>query len=82
MTKRWRPLHAADRAFASGSELGVLHGVPFTVKECIAGRGDAYDSGDARVADAIAPRDDPAVERMRQAGAVPVGRTNLPDAAF
>ena len=28
--------HAADRAFASGSELGVLHGVPFTVKECIA----------------------------------------------
>ena len=72
----------ADRAFATGSPLGPLHGVPFTVKENIAVAGTPTTSGMRVFADAIAPRDDPAVERLRQAGAIPIGRTNLPDAAF
>ena len=72
----------ADRAFAAGSLLGPLHGVPFTVKENIAVAGTPTTWGMHVFADAITPHDDPAVERLRQAGAIPIGRTNLPDAAF
>jgi amidase len=56
--------------------------VPFTVKESIAVAGTPTTMGMRVLAYAIAPRDDPAVERLRQAGAIPIGRTNMPDAAF
>ena len=72
----------ADRALAAGTPLGPLHGVPFTVKENIAVAGTPTTSGMTLLADAIAPQDDPAVERLRRAGAIPIGRTNLPDSAF
>ena len=73
---------AADEARAAGDRLGPLHGVPFTVKENLAVAGTPTTQGMAVFADAIAPRDDPAVERLRRSGAIPMGRTNLPDAAF
>ena len=73
---------AADEALARGAPLGPLHGVPFTVKENIAVAGTPTTAGMVLLADAIAPRDDPAVERLRASGAIPIGRTNLPDAAF
>jgi amidase len=73
---------AADVAFSTGDALGPLHGVPFTVKENIAVAGTPTTSGMVLFAEAIAPRDDPAVERLRASGAIPVGRTNLPDAAL
>jgi amidase len=78
---------AADRAVASGGELPPLHGVPFTVKGNIDLAGTptthgikalaaAYPAVDAPAVDA------PAVERMRAAGAIPLGHTNLPDFAI
>ena len=73
---------AADDALGAGEPLGPLHGVPFTVKENIAVAGTPTTSGMALFADAIAPRDDPAVERLRVSGGIPIGRTNLPDMAF
>jgi amidase len=71
---------AADRQVAEGgSVLGSLHGVPFTVKENIDLAGTATTQGVPALADAVAPVDAPQVERMRAAGAIPIGRTNLPD---
>ena len=73
---------AADRAdFAtmSGAELPALHGVPFTVKENLDVAGMATTSGLIALKDAVAAIDCPIVERMRAAGAIPIGRTNLPD---
>ncbi|MUH52826.1 MAG: indole acetimide hydrolase [Actinobacteria bacterium] len=70
---------AADRAQRDGATLGPLHGVPFTVKENIDLAGTATTNGVRALADAIAPLDAPVVERMRAAGAIPIGRTNLPD---
>lgn len=70
---------AADRAVAAGGPVGPLHGVPFTVKENIDLAGTATTQGLSVLADAVADRDAPTVERMRAAGAIPFGRTNLPD---
>jgi len=69
----------ADAQQRAGEALGPLHGVPFTVKENIDLAGTPTTSGIAILADAIAPVDAPVVERMRAAGAIPIGRTNLPD---
>lgn len=69
----------ADAAVASGAPLGVLHGVPMTVKENIDLAGTPTTSSLVAFADAIVPVDAPVVERMKAAGAIPIGRTNLPD---
>ncbi len=70
---------AADQARANGQPMGPLHGVPITVKENIDVAGTPTTSGLVVLADAVAPIDAPIVQRMRAAGAIPIGRTNLPD---
>jgi amidase len=70
---------AADRAVADGTRLGPLHGVPFTVKENIDLAGTPTTQAVPALAEAVAPVDAPHVERLRAAGAIPIGRTNLPD---
>src|SRR5262245_53403998 len=50
---------AADRALASGAEVGPLCGVPFTVKEGVALQGSATTHGLAWLRRAIAPHDAP-----------------------
>jgi amidase len=69
----------ADRALASADEVGPLHGVPFTIKENIDLAGTPTTQGLVALAEAIAPLDAPIVARLRAAGAIPIGRTNLPD---
>lgn len=69
----------ADAAVRDGVPLGAFHGVPFTIKENIDIAGQPTTSGVPIFAGAIAPETAPAVERMLAAGAIPVGRTNLPD---
>jgi amidase len=73
---------AADRKLAAGEKVGPLHGVPFTVKENIDMAGLPTTWGVPALAQAITPMDAPVVERMRAAGAIPIGRTNLPDMAL
>ena len=72
----------ADRVVADGTAVGPLHGVPFTVKENIDMAGTPTTQGVPALAEAIAPVDAPPVERLRAAGAIPFGRTNLPDFAL
>ncbi|WP_294537693.1 amidase [uncultured Rhodoblastus sp.] len=69
----------ADRKVAAGAPLGPLHGVPFTIKDNIDVAGHPTTHGLPVYADAVAPSDAPVVERMRAAGAIAIGRTNLPD---
>lgn len=70
---------AADAMTLAGGPLPVLHGVPFTVKENIDVAGTPTTNSVVALRDAVAPRDAPIVERMRNAGAIPIGRTNLPE---
>jgi amidase len=77
-------LHAArtaDEAVAGRRDLGPLHGVPFTVKENIDLEGTATTQGLNALAGAYPTRDAPVVERMRAAGAIPIGHTNCPTIA-
>jgi amidase len=68
-----------DAALARGEKLGPLAGVPFTVKENIDFAGLPTTNGVLGLAEAVAPSDAPVVERMKHAGGVAIGRTNLPD---
>ena len=63
----------------ASDELGPLHGVPMTVKENLDLVGTPTTSGMAILAEAMPTMDAPVVERMRAAGAIPIGRTNLPE---
>jgi amidase len=73
---------AADRAVARGGDLPPLHGVPFTVKDNIDLAGTPTTHGMKALAGAEPGIDAPDVERLRAAGAIPIGRTNLPDFAI
>jgi amidase len=68
---------AADRLAAGGGDLPPLHGVPFTVKGNIDLAGTPTTQGLKALAGAYPTRDAPVVERLRTAGAIPIGRTNL-----
>ncbi len=70
---------AADRSVAAGDSLGALHGVPVTIKENIDLAGTPTTQSIAFLADAVSSTDAPLVQRVRGAGAIPIGRTNLPD---
>ena len=72
---------ASDQAATTGVELAPFHGVPFTVKESIDLAGTATTLGIRLLAEAYPDRDAPIVERMRAAGAIPIGRTNCPNLA-
>ncbi|MFJ8442641.1 amidase [Kitasatospora griseola] len=67
-----------DRRRAAGEELGPLAGVPFTVKECIRVEGYPTTFGIRRFADLTARADAIPVARLRAAGAVPIGHSNMP----
>jgi amidase len=70
---------SADRLVVRGGELPPLHGVPFTVKENIDLMGTPTSQGVRALAGAYPELDAPDVERLRTAGAIPIGRTNCPD---
>ena len=72
---------AADRAVAGGGSLPRFHGVPFTVKGNIDLVGTPTTHGLKAFEHNYPTRDAPAVERLKAAGAIPIGRTNLPSLA-
>ncbi|MEU7180543.1 MULTISPECIES: amidase [Streptomyces] len=67
-----------DRQHAAGVEPGPLAGVPFTVKESTAIAGVPTTYGAKRFRDAVASSDAPPVARLRAAGGIPVGHSNMP----
>lgn len=62
--------------------LGLLHGVPMTVKDTIDVRGLRTTCGSRVRAEYVAEEDAPAVARLRAAGAVILGKTNCPEFAL
>src|SRR5262245_13637706 len=68
----------ADEAVKNGEPLGILHGVPVTVKINIDYAGRATTNGVVAFKDNIAKHDSPLVSNLRKAGAIIFGRTNTP----
>ena len=69
----------ADRALATNSDVGPLHGVPITVKENIDVLGSATTNGVCALAQAMPSADAPVIGHLKAAGAIILGRTNMPD---
>lgn len=69
----------AARAAEGAGATGPLHGVPVTVKECFALAGMPWTGGLVARRDVVAKRDAVAVARLRGAGAIPLGVTNVPE---
>ncbi|RSS58168.1 indole acetimide hydrolase, partial [Streptomyces sp. WAC07061] len=69
---------ATDRRRAAGEALGPLAGVPFTVKETTPVEGVPTTFGVERFRHLTAAADAPPVARLRAAGAVPIGHSNMP----
>jgi amidase len=73
---------AADRVAAAGADLPPFHGVPFTIKDNLDVVGTPTTHGFKALTNAFPGRDAPVVERLKAAGAIPIGRTNLPSGAI
>jgi len=67
----------ADVAVAVGRELGPLHGVPMTVKDCFNVAGLRTTWGDPAFAEYVADWDATVAERLSRAGAIIVGKSNV-----
>jgi aspartyl-tRNA(Asn)/glutamyl-tRNA(Gln) amidotransferase subunit A len=74
--------HAADREIAGGRHLGPLHGIPISLKDLIDLEGVPTTAASRLREGHLAAQDAPATARLRQAGAIPVGKCNLHEFAF
>ena len=69
---------AADAATARGESFGPLHGLPTTIKDAIATEGIRSTGGALELQNNVPVIDAPAVARLKDAGAIVFGKTNLP----
>lgn len=77
-----REAESIDRAREQGAVSGLLAGVPISVKDCIDVAGTPCTNGSTLFADYVPEIDALVVQRLRQAGAVILGKTNLHEFAY
>ena len=73
---------AMDDALAAGYDFGPLHGIPISVKDLYETRGLRTTGGGRLLADYIPKDDATSVARLRQSGAVIIGKTNTHEYAY
>jgi amidase len=69
----------ADAAIARGEALGVLHGLPMAHKDLVPTKGIRTTQGSRIYAEHIPEEDGLIVQRLQQAGAITIGKTNTPE---
>jgi len=72
---------ASDARRASGAPLGPLDGIPYTAKNSYMAKGLTVAAGSPAFAGLVAQQDSFVVDRLRNAGAVLIGLTNMPPMA-
>src|SRR6478672_8071625 len=72
---------AADAALAAGEDVGALHGLPIAHKDTHVTGGMRTTWGSPLHTDTVPPRDELIVARYKAAGAIRVGKTNVPEFA-
>ena len=70
---------AADETLAKGKDPGPLHGLPVAHKDLVMTKGIRTTSGSPIFKDFIPDTDALIVERLKQAGAITIGKTNTPE---
>src|SRR5215212_4116740 len=71
--------HAADTALARGDAVGPLHGLPIAHKDLVDTKGIRTTSGSPIYANYVPDRSALIVERIQRAGAITIGKTNVPE---
>ncbi|SLN13980.1 Glutamyl-tRNA(Gln) amidotransferase subunit A [Roseovarius albus] len=79
LTLAEQALDAAKAADNTARDLPALHGLPITVKENIDVLGTPTTNGLVSRKDLYPTKDAPIIRHLKQAGAIIVGRTNMPD---
>jgi amidase len=72
----------AETAIMRGRAFGSLQGVPVTIKDTIETKGLKTTSGSLLRAEHVPDEDAPAVARLKAAGAIIIGKTNVPEMAI
>ena len=72
-------LMAEARAMDNGPNRGALHGLPIAVKDLVNVAGIVSTQGSPIFAGFIPDKDDVIAQRMRAAGAILIGKTNVPE---
>jgi amidase len=70
---------AADETLARGTEVGPLHGLPVAHKDLVFTRGIRTTLGSLAFKDFVPEQDALIVERLKNAGAITIGKTNTPE---
>ncbi|WP_439374406.1 amidase [Bradyrhizobium sp. DASA03120] len=70
---------AAERKVMAGKQLGLLHGIPVTVKDIVNTRGVKTTFGAIPYRDNVPTEDAVAVARLRAEGAILIGKTTTPE---
>ncbi len=73
---------AADRAFAENEPVGPLAGIPLAVKDNLHIRGERTTCGSRILEDYVPTYSSTAVDRLRKAGAIVIGKTNMDEFAM
>jgi amidase len=73
---------AADEALERGELWGPLHGVPFTLKDCLETAGMRTTAGHPPLSDHVPMRDSTVAARLKAAGGILLGKTNVPPLAM
>jgi len=73
---------AIERKIAAGEPVGPLAGVPISIKDLILTRGIRTTGGCVAYADLVPEADDVVVERVRAAGAIVLGKTNVSELGY
>jgi aspartyl-tRNA(Asn)/glutamyl-tRNA(Gln) amidotransferase subunit A len=73
---------AADREIRAGKHRGPLHGIPITIKDNYSTRGVRSTAGSKILRDFVPDEDAAVVARLREAGAIFLGKTNLNEFAY
>ena len=70
---------AADNALVQGKEIGPLHGLPIAHKDLVPTKGMRTTFGSPIYKDFVPDHDGLIVERLKNAGAITIGKTNTPE---
>ena len=74
-----RAADQADAVLARGDPIGPLHGLPITIKDALETQGLRSTGGADDLKDYVPTRDAPVVRKLKDAGAIVIGKTNLPE---